>query len=217
MKQKDNQFVSWICETTAFASDKNDMSYLAQDRCEESCQNPACTCADRPFAFWTSGTDVEGYGVGGALAGLRGQDQADDQAVQAQSLSEDKNQHHADVQLRLLRRRAHASIAHNADSDASGHATEAAREASCKVREAGERGILRRVANGQSNLVSDNHGDDQVRLHDTHGRHANAALGRAVCGTQVGEDQRHGSTLKPKNGADGGQSGLISYAVTITL
>jgi len=63
MKQKDNQFVSWICETTAFASDKNDMSYLAQDRCEESCQNPACTCADRPFAFWTSGTDVEGYGV----------------------------------------------------------------------------------------------------------------------------------------------------------
>ena len=70
---------------------------------------------------------------------------------------------------------------------------------------AGAGGFARRGVWGKARtLVSDNHGNDQavdtkhashhngddrlhdqVRLHDTHGGHANATLGRAVGGTQV--------------------------------
>ena len=41
-----------------------------------------------------------------ARRGLRGEDEADDEAVQAQGLREDEDEHHADEELRLLRRRA---------------------------------------------------------------------------------------------------------------
>mmetsp|Transcript_52137 Transcript_52137/g.135202 ORF Transcript_52137/g.135202 Transcript_52137/m.135202 type:complete len:221 (-) Transcript_52137:41-703(-) len=152
-------------------------------------------------------------GVWGAPLGARrrlgGQDEADDQAVQAESLREDQDEDHADVELRLLGRRAHASVAHNADRNACSHAAEAAREASCEVRVAGERRVLRDATGRRRNAVGDDdgndeavdaehtrhdHGDDrlhhQIRLHHTHRRDADARLGSAVRRTQIGEDER---------------------------
>jgi len=53
--------VPWICLSSAVPMNSSnvalDYSYLAQDRCQESCKNPACTCGDRTFPFWTEGYD----------------------------------------------------------------------------------------------------------------------------------------------------------------
>merc|ERR1711957_735231 len=53
--------VPWICASSAVPMNSSnvnlDYSYLAQDRCQESCKNPACTCRDRTFPFWTEGYD----------------------------------------------------------------------------------------------------------------------------------------------------------------
>jgi len=58
---EENPIVPWICLSAAVPMNSSnvalDYSYLAQDRCQESCQNPACTCADRTFPFWTDGYD----------------------------------------------------------------------------------------------------------------------------------------------------------------
>merc|ERR1740139_1394715 len=58
-----NPIVPWICLSAAIPTDESrnvalDYRFLAQDRCQESCQNPACTCADRTFPFWTEGYDT---------------------------------------------------------------------------------------------------------------------------------------------------------------
>jgi len=57
-----NPNVPWICRTAAVPMNSSnvalDFSKLAQDRCQESCQNPACTCGDRTFPFWTEGYDT---------------------------------------------------------------------------------------------------------------------------------------------------------------
>eukprot|EP00322_Chrysochromulina_rotalis_P007118 CAMPEP_0115846204 /NCGR_PEP_ID=MMETSP0287-20121206/9742_1 /TAXON_ID=412157 /ORGANISM="Chrysochromulina rotalis, Strain UIO044" /LENGTH=257 /DNA_ID=CAMNT_0003299991 /DNA_START=244 /DNA_END=1018 /DNA_ORIENTATION=+ len=110
-------------------------------------------------------------GVWGAPLGARrrlgGQDEADDQAVQAESLREDQDEDHADVELRLLGRRAHASVAHNADRNACSHAAEAAREASCEVRVAGERRVLRDATGRRRNAVGDDDGNDEAVDADT--------------------------------------------------
>ena len=73
-----------------------------------------------------------------ARRGLRGEDEADDEAVQAQGLREDEDEHHADEELRLLRRRAHARVADDANRDPGGHSGEAAGEAGGEVGVAGE-------------------------------------------------------------------------------
>merc|ERR1711957_1152954 len=61
MKKMQNPMVPWICLSAAVPMNSSnvnlDYSYLAQDRCQESCKNPACTCGDRAFPFWTEGYD----------------------------------------------------------------------------------------------------------------------------------------------------------------
>merc|ERR1711957_57502 len=61
MKKMQNPLVPWICLSAAVPMNSSnvalDYSYLAQDRCQESCKNPACTCGDRTFPFWTEGHD----------------------------------------------------------------------------------------------------------------------------------------------------------------
>ena len=74
---------------------------------------------------------------------LGGQDEADDEAIQAKRLGEDEDQDHAHVQLGLLSRCAHARVADDADRNPGGHAAEAAREAGREMSVAGERGVLR--------------------------------------------------------------------------
>lgn len=56
---------------------------------------------------------------------LRGEDQRDDQAVQAEHLSEDENEDHADEQTRLLRCASHARVANNADCVSGGQTAQA--------------------------------------------------------------------------------------------
>jgi len=63
MRVDKNPNVPRICLSTAVPTEELrnvalDYSYLAQDRCQVSCQNPACTCADRTFPFWTEGYDT---------------------------------------------------------------------------------------------------------------------------------------------------------------
>jgi len=61
-KNVEPSVVPWICASSAVpiisSNVKLDYSYLAQDRCQESCKNPACTCRDRTFPFWTEGYDT---------------------------------------------------------------------------------------------------------------------------------------------------------------
>ncbi len=68
-------------------------------------------------------------------AWLGGQDERDDQAVQAQDLGEDEYENHADVQTGLLGRSAHTRVSHNADGEASGQARQADAQASSQVME----------------------------------------------------------------------------------
>ena len=75
-----------------------------------------------------------------ARRGLGGEDEADDEAVQAERLGEDEDEHHADVQLRLLRRRAHASVAHDANGLHAQH-----NRAQSQVRDAPRRGASARA------------------------------------------------------------------------
>jgi len=68
MRNKKSPFVSMICQSTAQPVDEegvaqDDFSQLVQDRCQKTCQNPACTCADRTFPFWTAAEDITASGV----------------------------------------------------------------------------------------------------------------------------------------------------------
>jgi len=98
----------------------------------------------------------------GARRGFRGQDETNDQAVQAERLSENQDEHHADVQLGLLRRSTHASVTNDANSNASGHTAEAASEASGKVRIAGERRVLRHSPRRRRDAVRDDDCNDKA-------------------------------------------------------
>jgi len=52
------------------------------------------------------------------LAGSSGQDERDDESVEAEHFGEDENEDHADVEARLLGGAAHARVAHDADREA---------------------------------------------------------------------------------------------------
>lgn len=81
-------------------------------------------------------------GLLGARAGLGGEDQPNNQTVQAERLREDEDEHHADVELRLVSRGAHAGVADDANGNASREARKAAGEAARQVREALEEGVF---------------------------------------------------------------------------
>jgi len=144
-----------------------------------------------------------------ALGLLRREDEADDETVQTQRLREDQNQHHADVQLRLLGGRAHARVTDDTNRNAGGHPAETAREARRQVRVARERRVLGHPARRGLDLVGDDDSNDeavdtqhtrhddwddrlhhQLRLQHAHRRHAHPRLGSAVGGTEVGKDER---------------------------
>merc|ERR1712066_134753 len=114
--------------------------------------------------------------------------QADNQAVQTQSLGEDEDEDHANEEAGLLSVGAHASIAHNANGKAGCQGAHADGEAGTEVRIAG----VCRVGGCLHLAVDDNccdqtvdtqhtshdNWDDgshhHVRSHDTHSRDANA-------------------------------------------
>merc|ERR1712232_200637 len=135
-----------------------------------------------------------------ALRG-RGDYEANDEAVKSKGLGEDKNQDHADEELRLLGVSAHACIADDADGQAGSQGAEANREASGEVRIA----LVGRV--GRFDLAVDDDGGDEavdtkdashdnwddgahdhVWAHNAHAGDADTRLGRAVGCSEVGED-----------------------------
>mmetsp|Transcript_52603 Transcript_52603/g.135781 ORF Transcript_52603/g.135781 Transcript_52603/m.135781 type:complete len:214 (+) Transcript_52603:173-814(+) len=150
-----------------------------------------------------------------ALAlGSRGNDQTNDQAVQAQCLRKDEYEDHANEELRLLRVRPHARVTHDADGQARGQGAHANGEASAEVRVA----RVGRVVGGIHLAVDDHRGDQavdtqhtshdnrddgahhHVGAHHAHGGDADARLGRAVGGAEVCEDDGRGDAHEPEEG-----------------
>eukprot|EP00444_Apocalathium_aciculiferum_P059724 CAMPEP_0183599652 /NCGR_PEP_ID=MMETSP0371-20130417/179541_1 /TAXON_ID=268820 /ORGANISM="Peridinium aciculiferum, Strain PAER-2" /LENGTH=215 /DNA_ID=CAMNT_0025811721 /DNA_START=140 /DNA_END=788 /DNA_ORIENTATION=- len=143
--------------------------------------------------------------------------QADDEAVQAQGLGEDEDQDHADEEARLLRIRPHASIANDADGEASGQGGHANSEAGGQMGIAG----VGRVSRGLHLAVDDHrrdeavdakdpshdNGDDRahhhVRPHDAHRRDANAGFRSAVGRAKVREDNGRGHAHEAEEGGGG--------------
>mmetsp|Transcript_84218 Transcript_84218/g.116371 ORF Transcript_84218/g.116371 Transcript_84218/m.116371 type:complete len:227 (-) Transcript_84218:9-689(-) len=150
-----------------------------------------------------------------ALALRRGgNDQADDEAVQTQSLGEDQYENHADEEPGLLRVRADAGITDDADREAGRQGAHAHGEAGAQVRVARVGRVVRRV-----HLAVDDHRGDQavdtqhtshdnrddgahhhVGAHHAHGGDADARLGRAVGGAEVCEDDGRGDAHEPEEG-----------------
>jgi len=77
-----------------------------------------------------------------ATAGLAGEDDANDEAVQSERLGKDEDEDHADEELWLLRVSPNASVADNADGHARGQATEATGKACRQVGIAVEEVVL---------------------------------------------------------------------------
>lgn len=67
---------------------------------------------------------------------LGGEDERHDEPVQPEDLGKDEDEDHPDEEARLLRRAAHARVAHDADGEAGCEAGQADAEASAEVHEA---------------------------------------------------------------------------------
>mmetsp|Transcript_19926 Transcript_19926/g.47033 ORF Transcript_19926/g.47033 Transcript_19926/m.47033 type:complete len:230 (+) Transcript_19926:291-980(+) len=159
------------------------------------------------FFFWVRG--LLGIRAQTASSILGRENEADDQAVQPESLGEDEHEHHANVQLRLLSGGADAVIADDADGQAGRQPGKAACETTAEVREPLEGRVVRHVVLCGLDAVADDHGDDEPvdakhtshddrdnvlhhesRVHNAHGRDPTAALCGTVSSAEVGEDKR---------------------------
>ncbi len=134
--------------------------------------------------------------VGARLAGAGGEDDADDEAVEAKRLGEDEDEDHADEQLGLLRVGPDAGVADDADGEAGGEGAEPRGEPRGEVDGAVEVVVRhrRRVDAGGDDDSDDeavdpqhsghHHRHDrlhhQLRPHHPHVRHPDAAPSRPV-------------------------------------
>lgn len=132
-----------------------------------------------------------------------GEDECDDQAIQGEGLGENEDEDHDDEELGLLSRGTYAGISNNTNTDTGGQSGQTIGQTGCEMCKAKEvrvatLGDLTDQDDGDDEPVdtqhtSHNHRDDaahhELGPHDTHGRHADPGLGRAVCGAQVGEDE----------------------------
>lgn len=101
-------------------------------------QRVCCFLVFSIFFLWA-------LGLGGTRSAARGEDDADNEAVESQRLREDKDEDHAGEQLGLLGVSAHAGVADDADGHAGGEAREAARQTRGEVRVPLEQGVTHGV------------------------------------------------------------------------
>eukprot|EP00964_Phaeocystis_antarctica_P147577 scaffold114228_cov48-Phaeocystis_antarctica.AAC.1 len=118
---------------------------------------------ERPRLRRVGSLPLQRGAVAAARALVAGHDEADDEAVEPEGLSEDEDEHHAHVHLRLHRDGTHARVAHDADGDAGGEAAHAAAQAARQVREAGVGTVLHHAIGAEGlDRVADDDGDDEA-------------------------------------------------------
>merc|ERR1711924_157431 len=68
-------------------------------------------------------------------------DNSDNESVETKSFAKNENEHHSDVQARLLSRGTHTSITHNSNACSSSETSETARQTSAEIDHALKEGV----------------------------------------------------------------------------
>jgi len=146
---------------------------------------------------------VVAFCVAGGWALLGVEDERDNETVQTENFSKDKNQNHADKELWLLPGTTDTGITHDADGVTCCETGDTDGEAGAKVNESFEEWVLGSFGETASNEHRDNEAvdgndtshdnrdnrlHDKLRVHDSHVGNTDAGLGGAVTSSEGRED-----------------------------